>query len=45
MITGHAAGTAAALASKGVCRLRQLDIQQLQSTLKEQKTLLEPLPQ
>ena len=37
---GEAAGTAAALAAKDGCGVREVDVKQLQSLLKEQKHLL-----
>ena len=40
LATGHAAGTAAALASKGNGKVREIDIKILQKTLKEQKVVL-----
>jgi hypothetical protein len=40
LATGHAAGTAAALAAKGGSRVRDLDIEALQRMLKEQGAIL-----
>jgi len=40
MATGHAAGSAAALAARGSGRLRELDVRRLQQTLLEQGAIL-----
>jgi hypothetical protein len=40
MATGHAAGTAAAIAAKENCKVRDLDIKLIQKVLKEQQAIL-----
>lgn len=42
MGTGHAAGTAAALAAKGTGKVRDLDVEALKKVLKEQQAILSP---
>lgn len=42
MATGHAAGTAAALAARGNSSVRDVDIHALQRVLKEQQAILSP---